>query len=157
MLIIYNHLSLLLLQASTRTDERKRNSLARTHREEQEQSHCSHKPCALFPGSVSNPWAAFGRDSIPAGSSQLISAASWIRKWDVWVQNFGTLPFVWDCTTNTCVGREVPRLSHGAATAPPQLLGCLCLLLGCAVLALGSGCFPGWQLCAGGELPLSFP
>lgn len=69
MLVIYNHLSLLLFQASMRTDERKRNSLAWAHREEQKQSHSSHKPCALFPGSMSNPWAAVGEGFHP--SSQL--------------------------------------------------------------------------------------
>ncbi|XP_068055150.1 cystathionine gamma-lyase-like [Anomalospiza imberbis] len=51
--------------ASKRTDERKRNSLAWTHREEQKQSHSSHKPCALFPSSMSNPWAAFGEGFHP--------------------------------------------------------------------------------------------
>ncbi|XP_063262918.1 uncharacterized protein LOC134555346 [Prinia subflava] len=52
--------------ASTRTDERKRNSLSWTHREEQRQSHCSHKPCAQFPGPVSEPWADFGEGFHPS-------------------------------------------------------------------------------------------
>lgn len=117
---------------------------------------CSQAPCQSH-------GQFLGRDFIPAASSQLISAASGIRGWGVWVQNFGTPPL--EIAQQTLVWRgKCPRVSQGAAPAALQTF---------PSMALGfSGCFWGVLCCpwaqgvfplgvsparGGGELPLSFP
>ncbi|XP_018863151.1 cystathionine gamma-lyase [Parus major] len=94
--------------ASMRTDERKRNCLSWTRREEQKQSHSSHKPCAPFPGSVSKPWAAFGEGF--HASKELSTHFCSILD-----QEMGSLysksrdAAIRDCTTNTWLKGEMPQ------------------------------------------------
>lgn len=168
-LIIYNHLSLLLFQAFMRTDERKRNSLAWTHREEQKQSHSSHRPCVLFPGSVSNPWAAFGEGFHP--SSQLSTHLCGILDQEMAsLDSKFQAATIGDCTASTCLKREGPRdVRWSCSCLFPDIwlvdLGFLWLLFEGAVVSwiqrvFPSGAVPARQLCGafgGGEQPLSFP
>lgn len=124
--------------------------------------------CVLCSQALSNPRAAFGEGFHP--SSQLSTHSCSLLG-----QEMGSLdsafwdPTIGDCTAKTCLKREVPQeVTWSCSCLFPDRwlvdLGFVWLLLGCAVLSLGSSCVsPQGRVLPGssalhwwGQLPLSF-